>query len=71
MTASEVVSVTGVVYKASKHVPNLLVSAEVDQLLVNINLKTRIAQPRRVTSMDVVPGVSNLDPKFQDRKSVV
>lgn len=64
MTVSEAVSATGIVYKPSKHVPNLLVSAEVDQLLVNVNLRTRIAQPRRVASMEVVPGVSNLDPKF-------
>lgn len=61
---SSVTSATGITYGPSKHVPNLLVSAEVDQLLTNVDLKTRIAQPRRVTSMDVVPGVSNLDPKF-------
>lgn len=64
MATSEVISATGVVYKPSKHIPSLLISAEVDQLLVNVDLKTRIAQPRRVTSMDVVPGVSNLNPKF-------
>lgn len=60
----KVISATGIEYVPSKHVPNLLVSTEVDQLLVNVDLKTRIAQPRRVTSMDVVPKVSNLDPRF-------
>ena len=61
---NEVVSSTGVKYVPSAHVDNLLVHPEVDQLLVNKALLTRVAQPRRNSSFDVVPQVSNLDPRL-------
>lgn len=64
MIQTEIKSKTGLLYRPSKHVPNLLISAEVDQLLVNKDLLRRVAQPRRITSLDIVPGVNNLDPRY-------
>lgn len=61
---SELKSSTGLTYVPSKHVPNLLAHPEVDQLLVNSALHQRVSQPRRNGSFDVVPQVSNLDPRF-------
>lgn len=59
-----ITSATGVKYWPSKHIEGLFASVEVDQLLVNPALKTRISQPRRVASFDIVPGVNNLDSRY-------
>lgn len=57
-------STTGILYKPSKHLPNLLASEEVDQLLTNKEILKRVAQPRRVGSLDIVPNVNNLDSRY-------
>lgn len=55
---------TAIQHVESAHVPNLFLSPELDGLLANPKLRSKVSQPRRVVDMEVVPGVDNLDPRF-------
>lgn len=58
------VGLNGIEYSESKHVPNLLIHPEVDNLLVNSEIRKRVAAPRQSNGVEILPEISSLDPRF-------